>query len=124
MTALIRIIVVAALSLAAVSALAAGAASNQSPLNPAASAARSYPKIVLYSVSWCPHCMDAKEYLTTHKIPFINKDVEVDEAAMDELTKKYHSQAVPVIVIGTDGKTILRGFNQADFEKALKAARH
>ncbi len=91
----------------------------QSPVNPAAVSPRKYPRIVLYSVSWCPHCKEAKEYFTHNNIPFINKDVELDSAAMDELTKKYKSQGVPVIVIGDD-KVILRGFSKERFEKALK----
>jgi glutaredoxin-like YruB-family protein len=80
-----------------------------------------YPKIVLYSVSWCPHCKDAKEYFTHNNIPFINKDVEVDDAAMTELTKKYKSQGVPVIVIGDD-KVILKGFSEERFKQAVKDA--
>ena len=119
-----RLLFAIALSLAAATAFAAGKVSGtQSRINPAAPVQHAYPKIVLYTVSWCPHCMEAKEYMTRHKIPFINKDVELDETAMNELTKKYHSQGVPVIVIGSDGTTILRGFDESQFEKALKTAR-
>jgi len=93
--------------------------SLQSPLKPPAAAQRKYPRIVLYSVSWCPHCKAAKEYLTRNNIPFLNRDVEVDDDAMDDLTKKYKSQGVPVIVIGND-EVILKGFDQQKFEKAVK----
>jgi len=91
---------------------------NQSPLKSPA-ATQHYPKIVLYSTSWCPHCKAAKAYLTEHDIPFINRDVEVDDEAMQLLTGKYKSKAVPVIVIGDDD-VVLKGFDQAAFEKALK----
>jgi glutaredoxin-like YruB-family protein len=91
----------------------------QSPINPATVTPQKYPRIVLYSVSWCPHCKEAKEYFTRNNIPFINKDVELDSAAMDELTKKYKSQGVPVVVIGDD-KVILKGFSKERFEQALK----
>ncbi len=91
----------------------------QSAVNPAAPHAQKYPKIVLYSVAWCPHCKEAKEYFTRNNIPFINKDVEVDDAAMTELTKKYKSPGVPVIVIGNDEK-ILKGFDKDRFEKAVQ----
>lgn len=90
----------------------------QSVIDPAASHQQKYPKIVLYSVSWCPHCKEAKEYFTSNNIPFINRDVELDEAAMTDLTKKYKSQGVPVIVIGDD-KIILKGFSREKFEKSL-----
>jgi glutaredoxin 3 len=92
---------------------------RQSPLNPDAVAAGKYPMIVLYSTSWCPHCKAVKEYFTKTNIPFINRDVELDSAAMHDLTEKYQSQGVPVIVIGNDQK-ILKGFDQEKFEKALK----
>lgn len=78
-----------------------------------------YPKIVLYSVSWCPHCKAAKEYFTKNNIPFINRDVEVDPEAYQALTKKYKSQGVPVIVIGDDAE-VLKGFDEKRFERALQ----
>ncbi len=102
-----------------------GTAANQAPqsaLNPAkAVESKKYPTIVLYSVSWCPHCREAKEYLTSHNIPFINRDVEVDSSAYDLLTKKYESQGVPVIVMG-EGKdeVVIRGFTPEVFQEKLK----
>ncbi len=107
---------------AVTAATAAGPASTDAPqstVNPKAAVKLQYPKIVLYSVSWCPHCRQAKEYLTANNIPFINKDVELDSAAMDELTNKYKSQGVPVIVIGNDQK-ILKGFDEQRFKKAVE----
>jgi glutaredoxin-like YruB-family protein len=91
----------------------------QSPIKPGATVKQQYPKIVLYSTSWCPHCRQAKEYMTSNNIPFINKDVELDDSAMDELTKKYKSQGVPVIVLGNDEK-VLKGFDEQRFKKAVE----
>lgn len=108
-----------AASLAAVTAQAAGTPdAGQSKIDAKAVKQNAYPKIVLYSVAWCPHCKDAKEYFTKNNIPFINKDVELDDKAMDELTKKYKSQGVPVIVL--DGKKVIKGFSPEMFEKAVK----
>jgi glutaredoxin-like YruB-family protein len=90
----------------------------QSPVNPEVVHAKKYPRIVLYSVSWCPHCKEAKEYLTDHNIPFINRDVELDDKAMDDLKEKYKSTGVPVIVLGNDQK-IIKGFDREQFEKVL-----
>ena len=98
---------------------AAETVAPQSPLNPRAAAQQKYPKIVLYSVAWCPHCKAAKEYFTSNNIPFTNYDVEADDAAMKDVTVKYKSQGVPVIVIGNDEK-VLKGFDQERFERALK----
>jgi glutaredoxin-like YruB-family protein len=85
---------------------------------PPESAAASYPRIVIYTVSWCPHCKEAKEYLSDRKIPFINLDVEEDENARDVLQNKYQATSVPLIVIGND-KVILKGFKRESLEKAL-----
>ena len=92
-------------------------AGPQSPVNPAVTARRSNPKVVLYSTSWCPHCREAKEYLKKNNIAYTNRDVEDDADAMEALVEKYKSRAVPVIVIGDDEK-ILKGFHQDEFEKA------
>jgi glutaredoxin 3 len=93
----------------------------QTPITPPTGEKQKYPKIVLYSVSWCPHCKEAKEYFTKNNIPFINRDVELDDAAMTDLTKKYKSQGVPVVVIGDD-KVIIRGFSVEGFQRGLKDA--
>ena len=91
----------------------------QSPLGTHAAPEKKYPKIVLYSTSWCPHCRAAKEYFTRNDIPFINRDVELDSDAMALLTGKYKSQGVPVIVIGDDAQ-VLKGFDEGRFLKALE----
>ena len=115
--------VMAMLCLFSVSGMAADQ-SNQSTLSPAkAEAAKKYPQIVLFSVAWCPHCKDAKEYLTKNNIPFINRDVEVDEKAMEELTGKYNSNGVPVIVIGSGkNEVVVKGFTPEIFQESLNKA--
>jgi glutaredoxin 3 len=96
----------------------------QSMLNPTkAQAAKNYPQIVLYSVTWCPHCKETKEYFTRNNIPFINRDVEIDEKAMEELTLKYSSNGVPLIVIGTGkNEVVVKGFTPELFQESLKKA--
>lgn len=119
-----RIPVVLALVLITSLSCMAAEQAPQSPLNPAkAVEAKKYPRIVAYTVSWCPHCRAAKEYLTRNNIPFINKDVEMDAKAMEELTGKYQSQGVPVIVIGAGkNEIVLKGFSPEAFEESLKKA--
>lgn len=117
------ILILAMLFLTAATGLAAEP--PQSKLNPAkAKESKKYPTITAYTVSWCPHCSAAKEYLTKNNIPFINKDVEQDDKAMQELTGKYASQGVPVIVIGTGkDEVIMKGFTPELFQESLKKAR-
>jgi glutaredoxin 3 len=116
----------AVLALTLFTCVSAGAeGTHQSPLNPArAEAAKLYPQIVLYSVSWCPHCREAKEYLTKNDIPFINRDVEVDAMAMEDLTIKYKSAGVPVIVFGKGkDEIIMKGFTPEQFQEMLQKDR-
>jgi glutaredoxin-like YruB-family protein len=122
---IVRMLAVCVLVLIASMPCPAAGQAPQSSLDPAkAEDARKYPQIVAYTVSWCPHCREAKEYLTRNNIPFINRDVEVDEKAMAELTGTYKSQGVPVIVIGTGkNEVVLKGFTPELFEDALKKAR-
>lgn len=98
--------------------------SHQSTLNPArAEAAKKFPQIVLFSVAWCSHCKETKEYFTRNNIPFTNRDVEVDAKAMEELTGKYNSNGVPVIVIGTgNNEVVVKGFTPELFQESLKKA--
>lgn len=83
---------------------------------------KKYPKIVLFSTSWCPHCKAAKEFFTRNDIPFINRDVELDNEALELVTGKYRSQGVPVIVIGEDA-LVLKGFDEKRVLKALEQYR-
>lgn len=116
----------AALALVLIASLSnAAEGANQSTLIPAkAAAAKKYPQITLYSVAWCPHCREAKEYLTRNDMPFINRDVEIDASAMDDLTIKYHSTGVPVIVFGKgNDEVVMKGFTPELFRETLKKSR-
>lgn len=95
---------------------------SQTILNPATPRKSAYPKIVVYTVSWCPHCRELKEYLTSHNIPFVNRDVELEPAAMEQMVQKYSSYGVPVIVFGND-QEILKGFTPEEFEKTVNKVR-
>ena len=100
----------------------AAAPASQTILNPAAPRKSQYPRIIIYTVSWCPHCRELKEYLTSRNIPFINRDVELEPAAMDELTQKYKTFGVPVVVIGND-QEVIKGFTAEQFENAVAKVR-
>lgn len=89
---------------------------------PVSETPKSYPKIVIYSISGCSHCRAVKEYLDARKIPYINRDVEQDEDALDMLVNRYDTTGVPLVVIGDDD-AIIRGFDPTAMEEALRGAR-
>lgn len=119
---MIRLMVIAALLCVLTPAVQSHSAGKQTILNVTKPAKTTYPKIVIYTVSWCPHCRELKEYLTLQNIPFINRDVELDSAAMEHLTTTYKTFGVPVIVIGND-QEILKGFTKNEFEQAVQRVR-
>jgi glutaredoxin 3 len=86
-----------------------------------------YPSVVIYTLTTCPRCKEAKQYLNDAQIPFIHKDVDVDDAYYNELIKIYDEmgvpdvqRGVPLFVIG--GKIRLQGFTKERFENAVKEA--
>jgi len=87
--------------------------------------AQKIPLVIIYTLSTCPHCMEAKEFFTNNNIPFINREVDSDSQHMDELMQIYdkmnipeQKRGVPLIIIGTDVK--LQGFNKEKVQEALK----
>jgi glutaredoxin len=99
-------------------------AGKQTPVAPGI-IAKETPQVVIYTLSTCPHCMEAKEYLTANKIPFINREVDLDAEHMDALMKIYDSmgvpeqkRGVPFFVIGN--RIRIQGFNREKLQDALK----
>jgi glutaredoxin 3 len=83
------------------------------------------PLVVIYTLSTCPHCREAKEYLDNNKIPYINREVDMDDEHMATLMKIYDSmgvpeqkRGVPLFVIGN--RINIQGFNKDKLQNALK----
>lgn len=76
-----------------------------------------YPPVILYGTSWCGYCARARAYFNHRHVPFVDKDVEADPAAAQELLAKVGSYGgVPVIDVGG---TIIRGFDVRGIDAAL-----
>ncbi len=73
--------------------------------------------ITIYSTPTCHYCKLAKEYMTTHNIPYTEFNVASDLDKRKEMVDKSGQLGVPVIDIG--GK-ILVGFEESEFVEALK----
>src|SRR5262252_1010420 len=79
------------------------------------------PVVTIYGTSWCGACRAAREYLTSRKIPFADKDIERDADAARELAAKAAKMGIPtdrVPVIDVRGRLLL-GFDRARIEMLL-----
>jgi len=74
-------------------------------------------KVVIYTVTGCPKCHTAKEYLRSKNIDFQEFDVRKNREKASEMIEKSGQRSVPVIDI--EG-TLIIGFKQEEIEKALK----
>ena len=100
-------------------------ASGQSIITVEPKPAATAPQVVIYTMSTCPHCREAKEYLNNNKIPFINREVDTDDVHMATLMSIYDSmgvpeqkRGVPLFVIGN--RIRIQGFNKDKLQDALK----
>lgn len=79
------------------------------------------PVVTIYGTSWCGACRAAREYMTAHKIPFADKDIERDPDAARELAEKAAKMGIPtdrVPVLDVRGRLLL-GFDRARVEALL-----
>ncbi len=84
-----------------------------------ASQAPATPVVTVYTTSTCPWCVRAKDFLRQNSVPFVERNIEQDRAAAQEVYSLTGQMGVPVIA---DDREAIVGFDQ----KRLKemAARH
>ena len=76
------------------------------------------PQITIYSTSWCAFCHTEMQWLDKLGIPYIEKDVEADKAAYEELLKKNGGSYAGVPVTDIAGDMIL-GFDRPKLQEAM-----
>lgn len=80
------------------------------------------PSVIIYGASWCSACHQAAAYLQRRHIAFVEKDIEQDPAAAQEMAAKAQRAGVPtgsIPILDVRG-TILRGFSPEAIEAALQ----
>jgi len=93
----------------------------QGTLGPHGSSQPSAPGVILYGASWCSACHSAANWLRAHNIPFVEKDIEQDPAAQQEMMVKAQRAGIPtgsIPILDVRGR-ILVGFSPPDIERAL-----
>lgn len=73
--------------------------------------------IIIYSTETCPYCKIAKKYMDSKDLKYVNKSVDKDKDALNEMVKKSGQMGVPVIDI--DGSIIV-GFDKEMIDKLTK----
>ena len=98
---------------------------KQTPITPLQTPEAKTPLVVIYTLSTCPHCREAMEYLKENNIPFIDREVDTDGEHMATLISIYDSmggpeqkRGVPLIII--DNRIRIQGFNKEKLQDALK----
>lgn len=79
------------------------------------------PGVIVYGASWCSACHQAAGWLRAHNVPFVEKDIEQDPAAQQEMMAKAQRAGVPtgsIPILDVRGR-ILLGFSPPDIERAL-----
>lgn len=81
-------------------------------------AATNDPKVIIYSTTWCAFCKTEKQYLDKKGVAYIEKDVEEDKAAYEELMSKNGGmfQGVPVTDIAGD---LVLGFDRHKIDELI-----
>lgn len=73
--------------------------------------------VVVYSTDTCPWCERTKEFLRSHNVPFVDKNVAQDRMAAVEMVRRSGQQGVPVVA--TDDEVIV-GFDQVRLGRIAK----
>lgn len=76
-------------------------------------------KVTIYSTTWCAFCKTEKQYLTKLGVNYVEKDIEADKEAYEELMAKSNGgyQGVPVTDIA--GNLVL-GFDRRKIDELIK----
>jgi glutaredoxin len=90
--------------------------------SPAAPRATGSGEVVVYGASWCGVCRRAEAYFRSKGVAFVEKDIEREPGARDEMMAKARAAGVStngIPVIDVRG-TILAGFDPQAIDRALR----
>jgi glutaredoxin len=79
------------------------------------------PAVIIYGAEWCGPCHQAAAYLRQRGIQYVEKDIEKDQAASQEMRAKLRAAGLSggsIPVIDVRGR-VLQGFSASAIESAL-----
>ncbi len=78
--------------------------------------------VTMYSASWCGVCRKARSFLDKQGIAFVEKDVEKDAGAADELARKARAAGVNVsgVPVFDVGGHLMSGFDPDGLMRAVR----
>jgi glutaredoxin 3 len=74
--------------------------------------------VIIYSTVWCGYCSMVKKYLDDRNVAWVEKDIERDAAAHQELMQKIGDNFRGVPVSDVHGTMVL-GFDRPAIDAAL-----
>lgn len=72
--------------------------------------------VTIYTTPSCPYCARAKQFLRDNNIDFVEVDVNSNQIAMQEMTRKSEQMGVPVLDINGE---IIVGFDKEAISETL-----
>lgn len=96
-----------------------GVAGPSAPTDPNAGAPlpAGSKRVEMYSTPGCPYCRRAREWMTKLGIPYVDHNIEEDQAAARWVLQNTGSTSVPVFRIGS---RVLQGFDQGALRRAVQ----
>jgi len=78
-------------------------------------------RVIMYMTPYCPVCRRARKWMRNRGVPFIEKNIESDPAAVQELQKKAEKQGIKIqgVPIFEVGGRIIPGFDEEILTKLL-----
>jgi glutaredoxin len=76
-------------------------------------------RVTIYSTTWCAFCKTEKQWLDKLGVAYIEKNVEVDADAHNELVEKNGGPYSGVPITDVDGDLVL-GFDRPKIDQLMK----
>lgn len=87
-------------------------------------AAPGEPVVTIYGASWCEACKEAQSYLRSKHVPMVEKDIEKDSGAREELEQKAKRFGIPtdrIPILDVRGRLLI-GFDRGRLDALLGEA--